>query len=148
MDACTIDAQGLAQAWFGTAELGDRRRTKRLVATTQRILSHPGGSLPAKLGDPAALEGLYRLMDGPSVTHQTILTAATADTWRKMAEAGRHGVDHPRHDGVGFLTAARDRWLGAGWRRQGAGALRPQQPGGDGGPAGFGVGVAGSARAS
>lgn len=58
---------------FGAAELGDRRRTRRLVESADLILQHPGGSLPDKLGQPAALKGLYRLVTSEEVTHATIL---------------------------------------------------------------------------
>jgi hypothetical protein len=61
------------QDHFGSAELGDRRRTARLVRTADRILQNPGGTLPAKLSDPAALEGLYRLVNQSAVTHAAVL---------------------------------------------------------------------------
>jgi len=48
---------------FGAAQLGDRRRTRRLVDTGNRILEHPAGTLPDKLRSPAALKGLYRLVE-------------------------------------------------------------------------------------
>jgi hypothetical protein len=71
---------------FGAAELGDRRRTRRLVQTADRIVQHPGGTLPDKLASPAALEGLYRLVDQPRVTHAAVLDAHRRRTAGRMRD--------------------------------------------------------------
>jgi hypothetical protein len=70
---------------FGTAELGDRRRTQRLVRVADCLAAHPGGSLPEKMHDPAALRGLYRLMNHPRVTHAAVLAPHVAQTRGLMA---------------------------------------------------------------
>jgi hypothetical protein len=54
-------------------QLGDKRRTDRLVDTARRISGHPGGSLPDKLADPAAYRATLRLMNHPDGTHAAIL---------------------------------------------------------------------------
>jgi hypothetical protein len=66
----------LGQAIFGHAELGDRRRTARLVETFNRMQRHPGGTLPDKLSTPADLRAFYRLCDADDVTHAAIIAAA------------------------------------------------------------------------
>lgn len=58
---------------FGAAELGDKRRTKRLVAVADALVRQPSGSLPKKLNGPGELDGLYHLMKAKKVTHQSIL---------------------------------------------------------------------------
>lgn len=58
---------------FGAAELGDRRRTARLVHTFEGMCAHPGGTLPDKLASPPDLRGFYRLCDSEDVTHEAIL---------------------------------------------------------------------------
>jgi hypothetical protein len=58
---------------FGQCELGDKRRTKRLVSIADQMVHRPGGSLPEKLNSPSDLKAMYRLLDNPSVTHQAIL---------------------------------------------------------------------------
>lgn len=58
---------------FGDAQLGDLRRTKRLVKIADQMARRPGGSLPRKLNQPSDLKAFYRLMDRPEVTHQAIL---------------------------------------------------------------------------
>ncbi len=63
----------LGREIFGAAELGDRRRTERLIKSFDRICSHPGGTLPDKLASPPDLRGFYRLCDGDDVTHQALI---------------------------------------------------------------------------
>jgi hypothetical protein len=64
---------GLAKTHFGSADLGDARRTRRLMHSAEQIFKHPGGSLPDKLTNRADLVGFYRLMDCPSVTHGSVI---------------------------------------------------------------------------
>ena len=40
---------------FGRAHLRDRRRPRSLVELADRLVQHPGGSLPEKFPDPNAL---------------------------------------------------------------------------------------------
>jgi len=71
---------------FGHAELGDKRRTRRLVRVADAVARHPGGSLPVKMKDPAGLEALYHLMKCEQVTHETILAAHRKLTFQKIAD--------------------------------------------------------------
>lgn len=80
---------GLGRDIFGAAELGDRRRTARLVKTFDRMCAHPGGTLPDKLASPPDLRGLYRLCDSESVTHEAVLKAARAYTRARIAACPR-----------------------------------------------------------
>ena len=86
MDAGQGVGLGFGETHFGAAQLGDRRRTKRLVDTANRILEHPQGTLPDKLRSPAALKGLYRLVDGPTVTHESVLRPHLERTRQRMRE--------------------------------------------------------------
>jgi hypothetical protein len=76
----------LGQAIFGHAELGDQRRTARLVETFNLMQRHPGGTLPDKLSTPADLRAFYRLCDADEVTHAAILAAARQYTSAQIAE--------------------------------------------------------------
>ena len=71
---------------FGHAELGDKRRTKRLVKVADQMCLRPGGSLPQKLRSPADLHAFYRLMDKDDVTHQAILDSHRQATLGRMKE--------------------------------------------------------------
>lgn len=75
-----------AQEHFGKARLGDLRRTKRLVTVADRIVRHPGGTLPAKMGTPADLKALYRLVDCDAVTHAAVIETHRQLTLSRMRE--------------------------------------------------------------
>jgi hypothetical protein len=75
----------LGQAIFGHAQLGDRRRTARLVETFNLMQRHPGGTLPDKLSTPADLRAFYRLCDADGVTHAAIIAAARQHTSEKIS---------------------------------------------------------------
>lgn len=76
----------LGQAIFGHAELGDKRRTARLVETFDLMRRHPGGTLPDKLSSPADLRAFYRLCDTDEVTHDAVIAAARQYTLARIAD--------------------------------------------------------------
>src|SRR5260370_32184213 len=74
MTATPSPASSWGQDNFGTVQLRDRRRNRSLVDLADRILQHPGGSLPDKFnGDPKALNRCYDLMNSPHTTHAAVL---------------------------------------------------------------------------
>jgi hypothetical protein len=81
---------------FGGVDVGDRRRTRRLVDTADRMLEHPGGTLPDKLRSPASLKGLYRLVTCSAVTHESVLRSHRDRTLQRMRE--HNGVVLVVHD--------------------------------------------------
>lgn len=78
--------ESLGHAMFGHAELGDARRTARLVATFDKLCRHPGGTLPDKLSSPADLKGLYRLCACKRVTHAALVAAMRFYTLLRIAK--------------------------------------------------------------
>ena len=96
----------LGQAMFGHAELGDRRRTARLVTTFDQMRLHPSGSLPDKLASPADLKGLYRLCASRSVTHRAIVAAMREYTLGRIAE--HDGPVLVIHDGTELDYTSRE----------------------------------------
>lgn len=58
---------------YGTADLGDARRTRRLVSTMTAIAAQPPASLPQQLQSWSALKATYRLLHAPDVTEAAIL---------------------------------------------------------------------------
>ena len=88
MDVVAGKDVSFGQLHFGSARLGDARRTRRLIKIADRIMEHPGGSLPEKMSSWADLMGLYRLMQADAVTHDAVIAAHCART-RELAEA--HG---------------------------------------------------------
>jgi hypothetical protein len=85
------------QSDFGNVVLGDRRRTRRLVELVQRLCRHPGGTLPDKFHQPAALRAFYRLMNRPEATHAVLMASHTAATRQRIAASGA-GVVLRLHD--------------------------------------------------
>jgi hypothetical protein len=83
---------------FSAAPLGHRRRVRRLVTTADRFAAHPAGSLPDKLRDPAAYQGLMRLARHPLVTHETVLHSHRQRTLDRMRQVT--GVVLLLHDGT------------------------------------------------
>ena len=75
------------EANFGAAELGDRRRTRRLVRAVDTMARQPAGTRPDKFDAPAGLKGLYRLLGDPAVTHASVFAPARARTLQRMAAA-------------------------------------------------------------
>jgi len=84
MEALAAEPRTFGQVNFGSAQLGDKRRTARLVKTADLIVQQPGGTLPDKLQSPAALDGLYRLVDQPTVTHASVLQGHREQTFERM----------------------------------------------------------------
>src|SRR5947208_16929375 len=81
-------AATFGQEYLGAAELGDARRTARLVRVADRCAAHPGGTLPHKMATPADLKGLYRLLDADAVTHAAVLAPHRRRTLDRMAAHG------------------------------------------------------------
>lgn len=75
----------LGQAMFGHAQLGDERRTARVVMAFDALCRHPGSTLPGKLSSPADLKALYRLCACASVTHRALVVALRSYTLARIA---------------------------------------------------------------
>src|SRR4051795_6650012 len=125
------EARHWAEIQFGTADLGDARRTHRLVSIMAAIARAPDESLPRQLGSLANTKAGYRLFDCGGGTRTAVMDphvaqcrAAAArhpivlmvqdDTildfspHRTLKGAGRVGDDR----GTGFLAHS---WLTAVW---------------------------------
>ena len=74
-----------AEANFAAAELGDKRRTRRLVSTAARLAQQPHGSLPAHFSwNP--LRAVYRLCNRPEVTHPAVTATHFEQTRTQMEQ--------------------------------------------------------------
>ena len=73
---------------FSQAQLGDARRTKRLVKSVDLMCRRPGGTLPQKFNNPKDLRAFYRLMDCDEVTHEAILSTHRVVVLKKILESG------------------------------------------------------------
>jgi transposase-like protein/DDE family transposase len=68
-----LDPHAWAQQTFGTAQLADVRRSKRVVQVAGLMASDPGASLPKQMaGHWGALKAAYRLLHEPDVSHEAL----------------------------------------------------------------------------
>lgn len=67
-----LDAAAWAKQQFGNCQLGDARRTKRLIQVAQQVANHPSGSFPQQIKDWGDLKAAYRLFDQDEVTFAAI----------------------------------------------------------------------------
>jgi hypothetical protein len=83
-----LDPGAWARQEFGSARLGDRRLSQRLVRSATVLATHPTGSFPgAAGGHRAMIKGHYRLLDQPEdseVTFEAILAPHRQQTLRRM----------------------------------------------------------------
>jgi len=70
-----LTSASFGQANFGHCDLGDRRRTRRLVRAADQILAHPDKPLPHKFASPKDYRAMLRLANAPQATHRAILQA-------------------------------------------------------------------------
>jgi hypothetical protein len=89
------EARHWAETQFGTADLGDARRTHRLVSTMAAIARAPDESLPRQLGSLADTKAGYRLFDCGAVTRTAVMDPHVA---QGHAEAARHPIVLMVHD--------------------------------------------------
>jgi transposase-like protein/transposase Tn5 family protein len=91
-ECCAPNYAQEAQAWattnFGGAAMGDKRRTRRLVAMAAAMTENPSMSLPKQLPDWSDLTGAYRLLSNDQVNPQAILAP-------HVALVRRAAADHP-----------------------------------------------------
>jgi hypothetical protein len=90
----SADARTWAEHQFGTAQLGDRRRTRRLVHSAMKIALHPEKSFN-QVFNWNELRGFYHLCDCDAVSYQAVLEPHWNHTRQAMAQ---HAVVLVLHD--------------------------------------------------
>jgi hypothetical protein len=73
-----------AEEEFGAAELGDVRRTARLVQLATALGAQPHASLPQATNDWALLKAAYRFFGNHSIDAEAVLASHVAATQRRM----------------------------------------------------------------
>ena len=69
---CLADREQWAFSEFGAADLGDRRRTRRLVKLATLMAGNSSGSIPQQTQTWAETKAAYRLFDADGVTHTAV----------------------------------------------------------------------------
>ena len=73
-----------AQVEFHDLELGDARRTARLIRLVDDLSAQPTGSIPLACGGWPETKAAYRLLDNPAVEWREILEVHTTRTVERM----------------------------------------------------------------
>ena len=72
---------------FADAELGDVRRTKRLVELAGVLAQHPTAALPEACGDGAVLKAAYRFFANDAIEPQDVLLSHIEATYGRLSKA-------------------------------------------------------------
>lgn len=105
---------------FEGAELGDQRRSGRLVKFVEAMAREPGASIPKAMACRAEEDAAYRFLSNEAVTKDAILQPHVEQTVRRMAEARVVVVAHDTTE-LEFGGASKREGMGrlGGSRRQG-----------------------------
>jgi hypothetical protein len=116
------DSTSWAEAEFGHAELGDPRRTARLVKVAAEVARRPAGTVLQACATSASREGAFRLLENDAVHPGDVRDAMVQATTRKCAKEKRVFV---AIDGtsLGLTDNARSKGLGGvgAWKLGGRG---------------------------
>ena len=105
--------EGWAANEFREVDLGDKRRTKRLIRLAEERSERPNGSISASCGGKAATKAAYRFLDNEAVGAEAILDGHyQASTERAAGEkivlavqdtTELNYTSHPSTQGIGYL---------------------------------------------
>src|ERR1700730_4554603 len=82
-------AEEWAVATFGAADLGDPRRTDRLILVASALAANPAASLPHALETWGETQGAYRLLSLDAYSYQDILVPHWSQTYDEAAQCSR-----------------------------------------------------------
>lgn len=107
------DARSWSQDTFGEAELGDSRRTDRLVRMAETVLRRPAGRVTEVFVRDADRQGAYGLLENSAVTPDAVGEAAFRAT---IAQLRTRGLTHVEValDGGSLTLTDRQRRKGTG----------------------------------
>src|ERR1043166_10049418 len=83
-----IETSAWAERQVGYCQLGDQRRTKRLIEVAQQVANHPSASFPQQAESWGDLKAVYRLFDCKGVTFEAIAEPHWQQT--RNASPGRY----------------------------------------------------------
>lgn len=104
MPAVILRSVEWARRQFGSIDLGDRRRDRRVVAMAARLVRNPSASLPTQMGSPKALKAAYRVLGEEDVSYGALMAPHWEQT-RRVASQERlvlmvqdtTEIDHTHH---------------------------------------------------
>jgi hypothetical protein len=112
-----MEISAWAQDQFGTCELGDQRRTKRMVKVAAQAAAMPDASTPKQFEDWSDCKAAYRLFAEEDVTFEAIIAPhcaktreVSADTWLVINDTTEINFGYDRQlSGVGRVGSAQSR---------------------------------------
>lgn len=90
MKIAITDPARWAAKHFADTDLGDPRRSRRLVQVATALAGHAQGTLPQSFDTWAELLGAYRLLANPAVRYDQILAPSLAQTHQALRVPGEY----------------------------------------------------------
>ena len=90
MSTTLLAAETWAQQEFALAELGDARRSQRLVKIATRLANVPSGTLPQAFADWTELKAAYSFFGQAGVTHEGVQAAHVERTRQACRQPGEY----------------------------------------------------------
>src|SRR5262245_35347257 len=85
MEARDSEPEDWIETEFGTAELGDARRTQRLLTLMSQVAACPGASLPEACGSRGQLKAAYRFLANEAIAPEDLWSSHIAATYERAA---------------------------------------------------------------
>lgn len=79
-----LDTTSWAVTEFADAELGDLRRTQRLVQLAHVLAQQPGAALPEACGSGAMVKAAYRFFSNGDIVPDDMLQSHIEATYRRL----------------------------------------------------------------
>jgi hypothetical protein len=113
MSNALIESHRWAVSEFGQADLGDKRRTRRLVAIADDLATRPRGTMPDALKELKDVKASYDFFSHPEITYAAVTAAHTSNTRQATFQPGEYflvqdftSLDFTGHwatTGLGFI---------------------------------------------
>jgi hypothetical protein len=84
-----LQAANWAQQTFGSAPLGDRRRSERAATLAAAMAVHPGFSIPAMFDSPGDIKAAYTFLDRPEATPDRLQQPHRAGVAQRLQTPGQ-----------------------------------------------------------
>ena len=75
-----------AESELSRADLGDKRRNKRLITIVEDLVAQPNESVPQASRDNAAMQGIYEFWGNRRIEASSIIEAHTSSTIERIKE--------------------------------------------------------------
>jgi hypothetical protein len=122
MNENLLSSDDWAQAEFALADLGDARRTHRLIQVASSLAQCPSGTLPQAFDEWSQLKGAYRLFSNEAVNYEDILKPHLERTRQRCTEPGEYLLIEDTSD-LDFSTHRACKGLGQIGNQYGRGLL-------------------------